>query len=176
MSAEYTTGSIRATIAAVPRRGYVLAAKAVLVAVVSVIVAVGVSFAAFEIGQLIFERHHLQVSLTDPGVTRAVLGSGLYIGALTLLALGLATIIRHTAGAITTLVALVFIVPIVSNLLPESLQRDFSRYLPANAGSAITATVRVPELLSPWVGYAVFVGWSGLALGIGWYLLRTRDV
>ncbi len=176
MTAEYSTGSIRATMTAVPRRGYVLAAKAVLVAVVSLVVAVGVSFAAFEIGQLIFARHNLDVSLSDPGVTRAVLGSGLYIAGLVLLALGLATIIRHTAGAITALVALVFIVPVVSNLLPDSLQHDFSRYLPANAGSAITATVRVPELLSPWAGYAVFLGWAGIALGLGWYLLRTRDV
>jgi ABC-type transport system involved in multi-copper enzyme maturation permease subunit len=176
MSAEYSTGSIRATMAAVPKRGYVLAAKAVMVAGVSLVVAVGVAFAAFEIGQLIFSRHGLDVSLSDPGVARAVLGSGLYIAGLVLFALGLATIIRHTAGAITALVALVFIIPIVSNLLPTSLQHDVSRYLPANAGSAITATVKVPELLSPWAGYGVFLAWAASALGIGWYLLRTRDV
>lgn len=176
MTAEYSTGSIRATMAAVPRRGYVLAAKAVMVGALSSVVAIGIAFAAFGIGQLIFARHGLSVGLADPGVFRAVAGSGLYIGGLVLLALGLATIIRHTAGAITALVAIVFIVPVVSNLLPASLQHEVSRYLPANAGSAITATVNVPELLTPWVGFAVFLGWAALSLGVGWYLLRTRDV
>ncbi|HEX3704984.1 MAG TPA: ABC transporter permease subunit, partial [Mycobacteriales bacterium] len=176
VSAEYSTGMIRTTLTAVPQRGYVLAAKATLVAAVSMITSIGVAFAAFSIGQSIFARHHLGVSLGDPGVARAVLGGGLYIGALTLLALGLATIIRHTAGAITGLVALVFIIPIVTQLLPDSLQRDFSRYLPANAGSAITNVVQTPESLGPWTGYAVFLGWTVLVIGIGYYLLRTRDV
>jgi hypothetical protein len=176
VSSEYSTGMIRTTVTAVPRRGYVLAAKATLVAAVSIITSIGVAFAAFLIGQAIFARHHLGVSLSDPGVARAVLGGGLYIGGLSLLALGLATIIRHTAGAITALVALVFIIPIVTQLLPDSLQRNFSRYLPANAGGAITSVVQTSNSLGPWTGYAVFLAWAALTLGTGWYLLRSRDV
>jgi hypothetical protein len=176
VSSEYSTGMIRTTLTAVPQRGYVLAAKATLVAAVSFVTSLVVAFSAFSIGQAIFSRHHLGVSLSDPGVTRAVLGGGLYVGALALLALGLATIIRHTAGAITALVALVFIIPIVSNLLPDSLQRDVSRWLPANAGSSITNVVRTSDSLSPWTGYAVFLAWCAVAIGVGWYILRTRDV
>lgn len=176
MSAEYSTGTIRTTMAAIPTRGYVLAAKATVVGAVSALVGIGTSFAAFALGQAILGHYHLSVSISDAGVTRAVLGGGLYIIAMVLLALGLATIIRHTAGAITTLVAIVFIIPAVSQLLPDSLQRNFTRYLPANAGDAIRTTVHVPQMLSPWVGYAVFLAWTALSLAIGWYLLRTRDV
>ena len=176
VSAEYSTGMIRTTLAAVPQRGYVLAAKATLVAAISFLTSIGVAFAAFAIGQLIFARHHLSVGLGDPGVTRAVLGGGLYIGGLSLFALGLAAIIRHTAGAITGLVAVVFIIPIVTQLLPESLQHNFSRYLPANAGSAVTNVVQIPQSLGPWTGYLVFLGWIAVVMGTGYYLLRTRDV
>lgn len=176
VSSEYSTGMIRTTISAVPQRGYVLAAKATMVALVSFATSIGVAFAAFPIGQAILNTKHLGVSLGDPGVTRAVLGGGLYIGGLSLLAVGLAAIIRHTAGAITALVALVFIIPIVTQLLPDSLQRDFSRFLPANAGSAITNVVQTSDSLGPWTGYGVFLVWIAVVLGAGWYLLQTRDV
>jgi ABC-type transport system involved in multi-copper enzyme maturation permease subunit len=93
-----------------------------------------------------------------------------------MMALGLAAIIRHTAGAITGLVAVVFIIPIVTQLLPDSIQRDFARYLPANAGSAITNVVQTSDSLGPWTGYAVFLGWVAIVIGIGYYMLRKRDV
>jgi ABC-type transport system involved in multi-copper enzyme maturation permease subunit len=110
-------------------------------------------------------------------VLRAVIGAGLYIGVLTLFALGLATIIRHTAGAITTLVAVVFIVPSVSQLLPHSWKIHFARYLPANAGGAITqVNFFNSDSLRPWTGFAVFALWAVAMLAIGSYLLRTRDV
>jgi ABC-type transport system involved in multi-copper enzyme maturation permease subunit len=177
MSSEYSTGTIRATMAAVPKRGYTLAAKAILVGVLSGALAMGLAFSGFFICQPIIAHYHAPTaSIHGPGVFRAVIGGGLYIAALTLFALGLATIIRHTAGAITALVGTVFILPIVTQLLPDSWQHDFSRYLPANAGSAISSTIPDPNSLTPWVGYFVFVGWAALALGVGWYLLRTRDV
>ncbi|HWA67677.1 MAG TPA: ABC transporter permease [Mycobacteriales bacterium] len=176
VSAEYSTGMIRSTVAAVPQRGYLLAAKATMVALVSFVTSIAVAFTAFPIGQAILNRHHLGVSLGAPHVARAVLGGGLYIGALSLMALGLATIIRHTAGAITALVAVVFIIPIVTQLLPDSLQHDFARYLPANAGSAITNVVQTSDSLGPWSGYAVFLAWTALVIAIGYYMLRTRDV
>jgi ABC-type transport system involved in multi-copper enzyme maturation permease subunit len=176
MSSEYSTGTIRTTFSAVPQRSFILGAKSLLVGVVGLLLAVGIAFAAFFIGQAIFAGHNLNVSLSDPGVMRAVIGGGLYICVLTLFALGLATIIRHTAGAITALVAVVFIVPIVSNLLPDTWQNDFSSYLPANAGGSITQVVHQPNTLDPWAGFAVFVAWALVTLGVGWYMLRTRDV
>jgi hypothetical protein len=177
MTSEYSTGTIRTTMAAVPQRGYTLVAKALLICVISLVVATGIAFAAFFICQQIFAHYHLAVSIHAPGVLRAVIGGGLYVGVLTLFAIGLATIIRHTAGAITTLVAVVFIVPSVSQLLPHAWKVDFSRYLPANAGSAIIQVVHIDnDTLRPWPGFIVFVIWAAVILAIGWSLLRARDV
>jgi ABC-type transport system involved in multi-copper enzyme maturation permease subunit len=176
MTAEYSSGTIRTTFAAVPQRGLVLAAKAVATGGIALVVGIGTAFGAFGIGQLILDHYGLSSSIGSPGVLRAIFGGGLYIAGLVLLALGLATIIRHTAGAITGLVAIVFIIPFVTQLLPSSLQHNVTRYLPANAGGAITATVKTQEMLGPWTGYLVFLGWTALFLGIGWFLLRTRDV
>jgi ABC-type transport system involved in multi-copper enzyme maturation permease subunit len=176
MTAEYSTGTIRTTFAAIPQRGVVLAAKAMTTGGIALVVGTATAFGSFWIGQAIFSHYHLSSSVSSPGALRAIFGGGLYIAGLVLLALGLATMIRHTAGAITALVAIVFIVPFVTQLLPTSLQHNFTRYLPANAGGSITTVVRTQEMLGPWTGYLVFLGWTALSLGVGWFLLRTRDV
>jgi ABC-type transport system involved in multi-copper enzyme maturation permease subunit len=176
MTSEYSTGTIRTTMAAVPQRGYTLAAKSLLVGVLSLLLSTALAFGAFFVCHAIFVHYHLAVSITAPGVLRAVVGAALYIAVLTLFAIGLGTIIRHTAGAITALVAIVFIVPIVSQLLPDAWQNNFSRYLPANAGGAITAVVHQSNSLRPWVGFAVFLAWAVASLAVGWFMLRTRDV
>jgi ABC-2 type transport system permease protein len=105
-----------------------------------------------------------------------VIGTGLYMAGLVMLAMGLAIIIRHTAGAITTLVGLVFILPAVSNALPHAWQVNLARYFPANAGGAITNVIRSDTTLSPWAGFGVFLVWVVVILGAGWVLLRRRDV
>jgi ABC-2 type transport system permease protein len=177
VSAEYSTGTIRTTLSAVPQRGYVLLAKCVLVSVLSFVVATASAFAAFFIGQLIFKGRHLNVPLSHPGTLRAVVGSGLYIAGLTLFSIGLASILRNTAGSITALAGIVFILPGVSQALPDSWQHDFARYLPANAGSSITNVITTgSDSLHPWTGFFVFLIWVAALLGVGWYLLRSRDV
>jgi ABC-2 type transport system permease protein len=176
VSSEYSTGTIRTTLCAVPQRGYVLAAKALIVSFISLVLTTVLAFIAFFIGQAIFKGHHLNVSLSHPGVLRAVIGCGLYMGAMVFMAMGLAIIIRHTAGAITTLVGLVFVLPAVSQALPKNWQHDLARYLPANAGSAITSVIPSSTSLGPWTGFAVFLIWVAAIGGSGWYLLRHRDV
>jgi ABC-2 type transport system permease protein len=176
VSSEYSTGTIRTTLCAVPQRGYVLAAKGLIIAAISLVLTTALAFCAFFIGQQIFKGHHLNVTLSHPGTLRAVVGCGLYMGALVLLAMGLAIIIRHTAGAITTLVGLVFVLPAVSNALPKNWQHDLARYFPANAGGAITSVIPSSTSLGPWAGFAVFLIWVAVIFGSGWYLLRHRDV
>lgn len=181
ITAEYSTGLIRTTLSAVPQRGYVLAAKAILSALIATTLAVATAFVCFSLGQLIF-RHGPggdvpYATLSQPGVLRAVIGSGLYIGGLVLLALAIGAIVRHTAGAITAVVALVFILPIVLQLLPDSWQHHFVRFLPAEAGSAIISVVHQgPNNLAPWSGFGVFLVWVAALFAIGWTLLRRRDV
>jgi len=176
ITAEFSTGMIRTTLCAVPQRNRVIAAKGVVVAAVTWVVGVATAFAAFFCGQAIFARKNLQVTLGDPGVARAVIGAALYLVVLVLFAVGLGAIIRHTAGAITALVGLVFVLPAVSNAFPDRWQHDFARYLPANSGGALTTTYHNYTSLSPWIGFAVFCIWAAAALAVGGYLLRRRDV
>ncbi len=111
ITSEYSTGMIRATLAAVPQRRTVLAAKALVFIAVTVVLGVAACFAAFLIGQSILSSKHIEASLGDPGVLRAVIGGGLYLTVLGLLALGLGTLIRHSAGAIAALFGLVLVLP-----------------------------------------------------------------
>ena len=104
VSAEYSTGTIRATFSAAPRRLWVLTAKAIVFSVVAFAVVEAVSFAAFFVGQAILSGKAPTASLSGPGVLRAVVSAGLYVLVLGLIALGLATIIRHTAASISTFV------------------------------------------------------------------------
>jgi ABC-2 type transport system permease protein len=175
VTSEYATGQIRATFGATPQRLAVLAAKATTF--VGVILATGLvaSFGAFLAGQLIFASRGLEASISDPGVLRAVSGGALYLAGIGLLGLGVGTILRRAAGGIASLVALLFIVPIVTGFLPPSFQDAFGRYLPAQAGMAIFDVVPAPHSLSPWVGLGVLLAYGASSLTVGGLLLVRRD-
>jgi ABC-2 type transport system permease protein len=133
ITSEYSTGVIRASLLAVPRRIPVLAAKAVVFAVLLLIVTEIVAFCSFFVGSAILHAY-VPVSLSGSGVTRAVAGAGLYLTVLGLLALAIGTMIRHTAGAISTIIGVVFVLPILSGLLPSSWGAHINAYLPEQAG------------------------------------------
>jgi ABC-2 type transport system permease protein len=209
MSAEYGTGTIRATLAAVPRRPVVLAAKIIVFGAVALVVSEIFTFVAFAIGQAILSARHAvgaqaviaqhahqlgvklppavkglasssgSASLGQPGVLRAVVGAGLYLVVLGLLALGLATIIRHTAGAISAFVGIVLVLPLIVQALPSSISNAVARYLPANIGIVMFSTNHVPDDLgptfSPWTGFALLVLYTVVVLGIGCWVLVRRD-
>jgi ABC-2 type transport system permease protein len=175
ITSEYSTGVIRATLLAVPRRIPALAAKAVVFAELLIVVAEIVSFGSFFVGSAILHAH-VPVSLSGPGVTRAVIGAGLYLTVLGLFALAIGTIIRHTAGAIATVIGVVFVLPILSGLLPGSWGAHINAYLPEQAGSMITHTQQqAGDLLSPWQGFGVLCIWTVLLLAAAAYLLERRD-
>jgi ABC-2 type transport system permease protein len=175
VTAEYGSGTIRATLLAVPRRIPVLIAKCVVFAALVFVVAEIVSFACFFIGAaLVHSRFH--VSLSQPGVTRAVIGSGLYLTVLGLFALAIGGLIRHTAGAITTVIGLVLVILPLTGLLPYSWGAHIHAYAPTIAGQQITQDqAQSGQLLSPWQGFGVFCAWTALLLIIAGYLLRRRD-
>lgn len=176
VSSEYSTGTIRATFCAAPRRPLVLVAKVAVFSAVSLVVGEAVSFAAFLIGQSLLSGKTPTASLADAGVLRAVISGGLYLFALGLLALGLATIIRHTAAAISTFVALLLILPIIVAALPSSLQDDINRYLPANIGTVmLTANYQGTDPFGPWTSFALLCGYAVAALIAGGLLLVRRD-
>ena len=108
--------------------------------------------------------------------SRAVIGAGLYLTVLGLLALAIGTTIRHTAGAISTIIGIVFVLPILTGLLPSSWGAHINAYLPEQAGTLITHThEQSGDLLSPWQGFGVLCIWTVLALAAAAYLLQRRD-
>lgn len=175
VSAEYTTGMIRSTLQAQPRRLQVLAAKVVVFAVLMFVVGELLSFAAFFAGRWIMSDH-IAVDLGDPGTARAVFGAGLFLTLLGLFSLAFGAIIRHTAGAITGVLGLVLIVSNLTVLLPGSWGAHVHAWMPTNAGQLILKPTLPPDpLLTQWQGLGVFAGWTVLLLAVAAYLFRTRD-
>jgi ABC-2 type transport system permease protein len=175
ITTEYSTGVIRASLLAVPKRTPMLAAKAVIFAVLILVLGEIISFSAFFIGSSILHSH-VPVSLSDPGVARAVTGSGLYLAVLGLFALAIGALIRHTAGGISTVIGVVFVLPILSGLLPGSWGAHINAYLPVQAGTLIGhARQQASDLLSPWEGFGVFCLWTAVLLVAAGYLLNRRD-
>jgi ABC-2 type transport system permease protein len=209
ITAEYGTGTIRATLSALPRRPVVLGAKIVVFGAVAVVASEIFSFAAFAVGQAILSAKHVvgpsaavaqrahqlglkvphsvsgllsptgSASLGQPGVLRAVIGAGLYLAVLGLLALGLGTIIRHTAGAISAFVAIVLVLPLIVQALPASLSNAIARYLPANIGLVMFSTHGVPDRVtgafSPWAGFGILVLYTAATLALGCWVMVRRD-
>jgi hypothetical protein len=159
----------------------VLAAKAAVFGVVALVVSEAVSFAAFFVGQAIMSGSAPTATLSDHDVLRAVIGGGLFLTVLGLFALGLATIIRHTAGSITTFVAILLILPLVDSAFPAKIGWPIGRYLPATIGSAMTSTTLqgahadfLPSFPF-WHGFALLCAYAVGALVIGGVLMVRRD-
>jgi ABC-2 type transport system permease protein len=175
MSSEYATGTIRTTFTAVPQRRAVLAAKAVVFGAVALVVSVASAFAAFGAGQAILHRKHLGTSLSDPTVLRAVVGAGLYLTIVGLLGLALGAILRRTAGAIATLVALVFVADLLVEALPSPWDTDIGKLLPGNAGLALFSVHPNPDRLTPASALFALLVWLAVALIVATLTLTRRD-
>ncbi len=156
VTSEYDTGTIRVTLAAVPRRRLVLAAKAVVFAAVALVVGIVGSFAAYFVFRAFLSDAALRSSLGDPGVLRAVTGGGLYLTVLGLFGLGLGAILRSSAGAIAALFGVLFVPPLVLELLPHAWQETIGPYAPLDAGSQIYALRHDGSALGAWPGFGVF--------------------
>jgi ABC-2 type transport system permease protein len=175
IASEYSTGMIRASLLAVPRRAPMLAAKAAVFAVLVFAVGEAVAFPSFLLGAAVLHRR-APVTLGDAGVLRAVIGAGLYLAVLGLFALAIAAIIRHTAGAITAVIGFVLVLAPLAQLLPGSIGRHIHAYLPSEAGHLIGQAHRAQhDLLSPWQGFGVFCLWTAVLLAIATYQLQRRD-
>ncbi|MFF5220760.1 ABC transporter permease subunit [Micromonospora sp. NPDC000212] len=170
---EYPTGMIRSSLAAVPSRWPVLAGKVTVLAGVSLALLVPTVLLTFLGGQAVLGDRG--ISLADDGVLRAVLGTAGYLAGVGVLGLALGALLRTTAGALTSVVALLLVLPGLSSLLPDSWSDAVSPYLPSNAGQAFTSISANPDLLSPGAGLAVFLGWLVVLIGAAAVLLRRRD-
>ncbi len=175
ITGEYATGMIRATLAAVPSRLPVLWAKAIVFAAVTLVVTLPSVMGAFLIGQSILKGKNLQAGLGYPGVLRAVLGAALYLTVVGLLGLGLGALLRNTAGAISALFGVLFVLPIIVRFLPSSWSDPIDKYLPSTVGEAVTHVHVDPAALGPWTGFGLFCAYAALVLLLAAVRLRRRD-
>jgi ABC-2 type transport system permease protein len=174
VSSEYATGTIRATLAAAPRRPMVLAAKALVFGTVTLVVAEFVGFAGFFLGQALLSSPAPHATLSSPSALRAIGGTGLFLDAVGLLALGIAVLVRHTAGAISAYVGVILVLPIIVSALPGSLEYQIERLLPLEIGSAMINNP-APDAFGPWTGFLILCGYTALILAVGTVLLARRD-
>ena len=212
ITSEYSTGMIRTSLTAMPRRGTVYAAKLIVFGTVTLIVSLITSFVSFFVGQAAMSGSGVAASLfhsvtiprnvnlspppggpnssappiyhffgtivISPGtVLTAIVGTALFVTVVAMIAFGLGAIIRHTAGAITSTIGLMFVLPIIIQILPDSWRWDIMRFFPDAAGRVLSVTIGQTNqhLWSAWPQFLVTVVWAVVLVGIGGYLFRKRD-
>jgi ABC-2 type transport system permease protein len=172
---EYASGLIRTTFAAVPRRTPVLRGKAIVLATGVFALSLPAVFGAFLTGQSVLSAEHLDMSLGQRGVARAIVGAALYLSVVALLGLGLGAILRRTAGGVAAVIGVLLGPQLLTGFLPAAMADDVYRWLPSPAGLAITTARPDSTLLSPWAGFAVFLLYTAIVLALGAWRLRRRD-
>jgi ABC-2 type transport system permease protein len=176
MTAEYSTGMIRTSLTAQPRRATVFLAKGLVFAVMALVVSVVTAFITFFLGQQILKSTGHYATLSDPNVLRAIIGTALYVTVIGLMSYAFGAIVRHTAGTIATMVGVLFILPLIVQVLPSDWINDVTKWLPTTASDAIVSTTfRDPTLYAPWTEFAILGGYTVILLVIGALLLRKRD-
>lgn len=174
ITSEYGTGMIRSSLAVVPARGRLLLAKALVVAAVALITGAFAGLLSFLVARPVIGAPAGDVGLTDPGVLRALTGSGLYLAVLAVFALATGTILRHSAATVTTLILGVLILPSVFAQFGAA-GRTVNRWWPSHAGFQLLHVDRLTGQLPPWAGFAVFGVTTTVLLAIAAVLLARRD-
>jgi ABC-2 type transport system permease protein len=175
ISGEYSTGMIRSSLMAVPKRLPVLWAKIAVFASVTFVLMLVSAFVAFFGAQAILTEHHVNVSLGHAPALRTLVGVVLFMTVTGVLCTALGTIIRSTAGAIATFAGLLFVLPGIVDILPSELGDSINPYLPSSAGGALAKAVPDAHTLSPWGGFALYCGYTIVLLAIAAYMLVRRD-
>ena len=180
LSAEFGTGLIRSTLAAMPRRSVVLIAKAIIIAVVTFVVGEFFAFSTFFVAQAMLSNGPHAVSLSQPGVMRVLIESGIYLTLMALIGLGLAAVMKNTAASIAIFAGVVLIVAIIIGAMPTAIQNALTRFLPLTIGSTVFSTVTPPRLnniptFSSSVGLVVLAVYAAVLMFFGWWLMERRD-
>jgi len=178
ITSEYSTGMIRTSLAVMPRRGVLYAAKAIVFAAVTLTISLVTSFVDFFVGQAILSSKHYNATLGQPGVLRSIFLSAAIVMVFGLLAYGAGAIIRHSAGAITAILGVIFLIPLLAQALPNAWFADLQRWLPGGGALEPIARSAPPidhNLFSAWGEFAVFSGYAAVLLAIGAWLFIRRD-
>jgi ABC-2 type transport system permease protein len=211
ITSEYSTGMIRTSLTAMPRRTTVYSAKLIVFGTVTLIVSLVTSFIAFFVGSALLPGsvraslfHNVSIPananvspppggpgsnappvvtfsgtdvITPAHVLTAIIGTALFVTAVALIAFGLGAIIRHTAGAITSAIGLMFVLPIIVQLLPNQWRWDLVRFLPHAAGQVLSTTVGPSNqhMWSAWPQFGVTLIYAAVLVLAGGYLFHKRD-
>jgi ABC-2 type transport system permease protein len=176
ISGEYSTGMIRSSLTAVPRRLPVLWGKLAVFAGVIFSVSLVASLISFFLGQALLNGHHLGVSVGAPGAVRSIIGAALYVTVSGMIGVALGALFRNTAAGIATFAGVFFVIPPLTGLLPASISDHLSQYLPSYAGDALWGGARgVTNALSPWTGFAVLCGYAVVVIAAAALRLRRAD-
>jgi ABC-2 type transport system permease protein len=176
IASEFSTGMIRATVLAAPRRTPVLAAKAAVLAGVVFVLTEAIAWICFFAGSAIV-RNNVTVTLSTPGSLRAIIGFGLVMAMTALIALALGALLRHTAAAIAIALGWNLVVPGLLGLIPGSLGRHLSDAMPSRAGQLIMdRTEDVSAAYSQWTGLGIVALWTVVLLALAVWSIKKRDV
>lgn len=176
ISAEYSTGMIRATLAVIPARLPMLWAKLSVLAAVTFLLTLITSLVAFLVGQAVLSGDDLGVSLSEPGAAGKIIGAALYVTLAALIGMALGLLLRNTAAGISTYVAVFLMVPLVAQALPSSIGDHLLQYLPSNAGAAMFGGADgVTNALTPMAGFLVLTAFTAVLVGGAAWQLKSRD-
>ena len=180
LSSEFSTGQIRSTLAVMPRRSIVLAAKAIVMGGVGLLLGEVLSFSTFLFGRLILGGQSVQVSLAQPGVLRVLIESGVDLALMGLIGLGVAALVRSTAASISIFTSIMLVLTVVLFALPGVIVNAITRYLPANISSTVFSAstptrFRGTPIFSPTTGLLVLTLYAVVLLGTGAWLMIRRD-
>jgi ABC-2 type transport system permease protein len=175
VSGEFSTGMIRSTFAAVPKRLPVLWAKLLVFFVVTAVAMVVITIVAFLASQAFIGHYRTGYSLSDPGVLRVVLGTGLYLTLVGVIGGMLGWIVRSTPGALVSYFALMLVLPVLFGNVFGTWGKDIARFLPDQAGAAFATSIPESPHLSPWAGFLVLLSWVSVGIIVAALSLRRRD-
>jgi hypothetical protein len=179
MASEYATGMIRSTMSAVPRRTPAFVAKAIILAVVSYVITTVAGAVTFLLSLPMFQGLGVDLSWSTDGVIYSVFTGGLYVAGVALIGLSLGTLLRNSAGAITVLVGIFFVIPIAAgfaSLIPGDFWKYVPQYIPSEAGGRFLAIGEIDAYIDPWQGGLLFLGYVLLFLVPAMIVLKERDV
>jgi len=177
ISGEYSTGMIRSTLTAVPKRLPALWAKAVVLFVATFVIGVVSTVLAFFASLAIFAPDGVSANLFDPSVYLVLLGSAFYLAVLSVFSLGIGAILRNSAGGIAVSLGIILLLPTLWSLIPWDWARDAFRYLLTNAGNDLYSARPAgdPNGLEPWQDALVILVWTAVSVAGAALLLRRRD-
>jgi len=175
VTGEYSTGMIRSTLAAVPRRLPVLWAKLIVFVAITAVSMIAISLAGFVAAQALISHYRVGYSLGQAGVLRVVIGTGVYLTLIGVLGAMIGWVVRSTAGSLVAYVAIILVIPVLFGSVFGQWGRDVAKFMPSRAGASFIATLPEPDSLAPWTGLLVLGLWVAAALIAAVVNLRTRD-